>query len=36
MPLTGLTVDKGPHNMDGMLLHARHGTDPGEAFINRR
>jgi hypothetical protein len=36
MPLTGLTIDEGPHNMDGMLLHARHGTDPVEAFISRR
>ena len=27
MPLTELAVDEGPHNMDGMLLHARHGSE---------
>lgn len=27
MPLTGLTVDEGPHNMDGMLLHAQHDAE---------
>lgn len=36
MPLTGLTVDEGPHNMDGMLLHAQHDAEPVEAFISRR
>jgi hypothetical protein len=36
MPLTGLTVDEGPHNMDGMLLHARHGSENVEAFISRQ
>ena len=36
MPLTGLTVDEGPHNMDGMLLHARYGSENVEAFISRR
>ena len=36
MPLTGLTVDDGPHNMDGLLLHARDGSERVEAFISRR
>jgi hypothetical protein len=36
MPLTGLTIDEGPHNMDGMLLHAQHDAEPVEAFISRR
>ena len=36
MPLTGLTVDERPHNMDGMLLHARYGSENVEAFISRR
>jgi hypothetical protein len=31
-----LTVDEGPHNMDGMLLHARYGSENVEAFISRR
>ena len=31
-----LTVDEGPHNMDGMLLHARYGFENVEAFISRR
>ena len=36
MSLTGLTVDDGPHNMDGLLLHARDGSERVEAFISRR
>ena len=36
MPLTGLTVDDGPHNMDGLVLHARDGSERVEAFISRR
>ena len=27
MPLTGLAVDEGPHNMDGLLLHAWEGSE---------
>jgi hypothetical protein len=36
MPLTGLAVDEGPHNMDGLLLHAWEGPEQVEAFISRR
>jgi len=36
MPLTGLAVDNRPHNMDGLLLHARDGSERVEAFISRR
>lgn len=36
MPLTGLSVDDGPHNMDGLLLHAWDGSERVEAFISRR
>ena len=35
MPLTGLAVDEGPHNMDGLLLHAWEGSERVEAFISR-
>jgi hypothetical protein len=35
MPLTGLAVDEGPHNMDGLLLHAWDGPERVEAFISR-
>ena len=35
MPLTGLTVDEGPHNSDGLLLHAWDGTEKVTAFIGR-
>ena len=28
MSLTGLAVDDGPHNMDGLLLHARDADNP--------
>jgi hypothetical protein len=34
MPLTGLAVDEGPHNMDGLLLHAWDGPERVEAFIS--
>jgi len=36
MPLTRLTVDEGPHNSDGLLLHAWDGTERVTAFIGRR
>jgi hypothetical protein len=36
MPVTALTIDESPHNMDGMLLHAQHDAEPVEAFISRR
>jgi hypothetical protein len=36
MPLTRLTVDEGPHNSDGLLLHAWDGTEKVTAFIGRR
>jgi hypothetical protein len=36
MPLTGLTVHETPHNMDGMVLHARGGSEYVRAFISRR
>ena len=35
MPLTRFAVDDGPHNMDGLLLHARDGGENVEAFISR-
>jgi hypothetical protein len=35
MPLTGLAVDEGPPNMDGLLLHAWDGPERVEAFISR-
>ena len=36
MPLTRLAVDEGPHNMDGLLLHAWEGPERVEAFISWR
>jgi hypothetical protein len=36
MPLTRLTVDEGPHNNDGLLLHAWDGTEKVTTFIGRR
>jgi len=36
MPLTAFAVDEGPHNMDGLLLHACEGPERVEAFISRR
>jgi len=36
MSLTGLRVDDGPHNRDGMVLHAWDGPDRVTAFISRR
>ena len=36
MPLTGFTVEEGPHNMDGLMLHAWEGPERVEVFISRR
>ena len=36
MPLMQLTVDEGPHNMDGLLFHAWDGPARMEAFVRRR
>jgi hypothetical protein len=36
MPLTGFAVDDGPHNMDGLLVHAWAEAARVEAFIGRR
>jgi hypothetical protein len=36
MPLTEIEVDESPHNMDGLLLHGRDGSERVEAFISRR
>jgi hypothetical protein len=36
MPLTEIEVDETPHNMDGLLLHGRDGSERVEAFIGRR
>ena len=36
MPLTPFVVDEGPHNMDGLRLHAEDGSQKVEAFISRR
>lgn len=36
MPLTHFCVDDRPHNMDGLRLFARDGTDEVEAFIGRK
>jgi hypothetical protein len=36
MPLTEIEVDETPHNMDGLLLHGRDGSERVEAFISRR
>ena len=36
MPLTEIKVDELPHNMDGLLLHGRDGSERVEAFISRR
>jgi hypothetical protein len=36
MPLTEIEVDETPHNMDGLLLHGRDGSETVEAFISRR
>jgi hypothetical protein len=32
VPLT-IAIDDGPHNMDGLLLHAWDGSERVEAFI---
>ena len=34
--LTKFGVDDGPHNMDGLRLSARDGTERVEAFIGRK
>ena len=34
--LTKFRIDDGPHNMDGLRLLARDGTEPVEAFIGRK
>ena len=36
MSLTKFGIDDGPHNMDGLRLLARDGTEPVEAFISRK
>ena len=36
MPLTEIRVDESPHNMDGLLLHGRDGSERVEAFISRQ
>ncbi len=36
MPLIGLAIDDGPHNMEELLLHASDGSQMIEAFISRR
>jgi len=36
MSLTNFGVDDGPHNMDGLRLLARDGTERVEAFIGRK
>jgi hypothetical protein len=36
MSLTQFSVDDGPHNMDGLRLYARDGSERVEAFISRK
>jgi hypothetical protein len=36
LSLTKFGIDDGPHNMDGLRLLARDGTEPVEAFIGRK
>ena len=36
MPLTEIKVDESPHNMDGLLLRGRDGSERVEAFISRQ
>ena len=36
MPLTGLAVDDGDHNSDGLLLHGWDGPQQVTAFISRK
>jgi hypothetical protein len=36
MSLTKFAIDEGPHNMDGLRLLAREGTERVEAFIGRK
>jgi hypothetical protein len=36
MSLTQFSIDNGPHNMDGLRLFARDGSERIEAFIGRK
>jgi hypothetical protein len=36
MSLTQVSIDDGPHSMDGLRLFAQDGTDRIEAFISRK
>ena len=36
MSLTQFSVDGGPHNMDGLRLYAKDGTERVEAFLGRK
>ena len=36
MSLTQFSIDDGSHNMDGLRLYARDGTEQVEAFIGRK
>ena len=36
MPLTQFRIDDGPHNMDGLRLYNRDGSEEVEAFISRK
>ncbi|MFB9269255.1 signal transduction histidine kinase [Bradyrhizobium erythrophlei] len=36
MSLTQFGIDDGPHNMDGLRIFARDGTDQVEAFVSRK
>ena len=36
MSLAQFRIDDGPHNMDGLRLFARDGTEPVEAFVSRK
>ena len=36
MQLTGLTVDEGPHNKDGLLLHGWAGEQAVTVFVGRK
>ena len=36
MSLTQLSIDDGPHNMDGLRLFAQDGAEQVEAFVSRK
>jgi hypothetical protein len=36
MPITGIAVDDGPHNSDGLLLYGWDGPEQVTAFISRK